>query len=519
MNKITIHKIAGEQTIPPELHGQFIEFLGGCISDGIWVGRRSAIPNEGGVRLAVLDAMERLRPPLLRWPGGCYADMYHWRDGVGNRRKTVWNANFTTWEAEDNGFGTHEFLEFCRAVGAKPWININMLRGTVAEMVDWAEYCNRAGDTALARERAANGSPEPFGVEYWGIGNECWGGGGTYTAQGYADDYRKYASAMPRFVGPGPDGRMAGPEMKLIASGPDGNKPRERVLWTRELLRELKRYRMPPIYGMDLHFYNWNREDGGLREDQFDREGWYRVLFGSMELEEVLREQAALMHEELDGYAPMDRDPFFVPPQLRLIVGEWGNWHGAAFRNAPSLYQQCTMRDALTTAISLDIFHRCSGIVSAACVAQTVNVLNALILTREEHTVLTPNYHVFEMYRPHRGGKVLPLELETDTAWQDGDARVPELYVFASEKDGTVTLNAVNACMEEARTAQLTLPEPMRPVSARVLRGADVHDCNTPEAPDRVAPADAAAPAGTDGRNWTLSLPAASVSVYQFVRT
>ena len=518
MNQITVKSLAGDSVIAPELHGQFIEFLGGCISDGIWVGRDSAIPNENGVRRDVLDALIKLKPPLLRWPGGCYADMYHWRDGVGPERKRVWNTNFTTWDPEDNGFGTHEFIDFCRKIGAKPWININMLRGGVDEMVEWAEYCNRAEPTALSAERAANGSPEPFNVEYWGIGNECWGGGGTYTAQGYANEYRKYASAMPRFSHPGPDGSMVGPELKLIASGPDGNKPRERVCWTRDLLRGLKQYRFPPIYGMDLHFYNWNLSDGGLREEEFDRDGWYRVLYGSMELEEVLREQAGLIREELEGYGPMDRDPFFTPPQVKLIVGEWGNWHGAAFRNAPSLWQQCTMRDALTTAITLDIFHRCSDIVSGACVAQTVNVLNSLILARGEHTVLTPNYHVFEMYRPHRGGKVLPLETKIAAAYEADGARVPELYVFASAKEGTVTLNVVNACMDEAQSALLALPEPMAFASARVLRSGDVHDCNTVEAPERVVPAEGEAPVSADGKHWTLSVPAASVSVFQFVK-
>ena len=440
--------------------------------------------------------------------------MYHWRDGVGPKRTAAWNSNFTTWEAEENGFGTHEFIGLCRKTGAKPWININMLRGSVAEAVEWAEYCNRAEPTPLSLERAANGSAEPFGVEYWGIGNECWGGGGTYTAQGYAFDYRKYASAMPRFVHKTADGCSVGTEMKLIASGPDGNKPHERVRWTRDFLRALREYRFPPIFGLDLHFYNWNLSDGGRREDGFDRE--YRVLYGSTELEGVLREQAALVREALDSYAPEDRDPFFVPPRVALALGEWGNWHGAAFRNTPPLYQQCTMRDALTTAISLDILHRCGDIVSIACVAQTVNVLNSLILTSGEHTILTPNYHVFDLYRPHRGGRVLPLELETGEAFRAGDASVPEVYAFASEKDGIVTLNAVNACMEDAVSAELLLPRESTLSSARVLHSDSVHACNTVEEPERIVPTRAAPPQSPDGKRWTLPLPPASVSVFQF---
>lgn len=188
--------------IDPKLHGQFIEFLGECIDEGLWVGEDSPIENERGYRKATLDALRALQPPVIRWPGGCYADTYHWRDGVGpqSERKTTFNENFATYELDDHSFGTDEFLRLCEMLGAEPWININMLSGTVAEMKDWMEYCNRAQPTDLAKEREANGHKAPYGVKYWGIGNEVWAGGGTMTPRTYLNEYRRFASAMPSFT-------------------------------------------------------------------------------------------------------------------------------------------------------------------------------------------------------------------------------------------------------------------------------------------------------------------------------
>ena len=232
--KIDTSKTKG--TISRELHSHFIEFLGGCIYDGIWVGEDSEIPNVHGLRKDVVDALKRLEPPVIRWPGGCYADTYHWRNGIGPResRPVTYNENFGTYETDSNQFGTHEFMELCSLVGAKPWLNVNMMTGSAAEMREWMEYCNREEETALSRERRENGAREPFGVELWGIGNEVWAGGGTMTPQSYAGEYRKYASSFPNFVSLENGGKPR-TEMKRIASGPDGNKPKERVEWTKQL--------------------------------------------------------------------------------------------------------------------------------------------------------------------------------------------------------------------------------------------------------------------------------------------
>lgn len=504
--------------IRPELHSHFIEFLGNCIDGGIWVGKDSDIPNYDGIRKDVADAVQRLAPPVIRWPGGCYADMYHWRDGIGKKRRVTWNYNFGTHKAEKNEFGTEEFMRFCERVGARPWLNINMLRGTAAEAAEWAEYCNRREETWLSQERAANGHPDPYHVEYWGIGNEAWGGGGTYTASGYADDYRKFSTAMPVFRGEDPTDRSGETGMKLIAVGPDGNKPEERVRWTKEFFHELCKYRFPRLYGMDLHFYNWNLENAGRSETEFDEDEWYHVIYTALELETVIREQYKLIQEGLADAGPAEDGGLQIPAQCRLIIGEWGNWHGSTFDRTPALYQQCTMRDAVTTAVTLDIFHRNCDKVDMACVAQSVNVLNSVILTDGPRMALTPNYHVFQMYMPHRGGTA--LELSCDSGYlcgRDGE-RMENPLVFASEKESVVTISMINIAMDRGVETEIGAEDELEYLEGQVLFAEDPHEYNTPEHPDRVTPRKTEDPKRTGRGTYALSLPAASVSVYQFRR-
>lgn len=511
MKKIRIGDRKEGMTIRPELHSQFIEFLGSCIHDGIWVGKNSKIPNYDGLRKDTVDALRAIAPPVIRWPGGCYADMYHWRDGIGRERRTVWNENFGTQEAESNAFGTDEFMRFCEMIGARPWLNINMLRGTTEEAANWAEYCNRKENTALSAERAENGHPAPYHVEYWGIGNEAWGGGGTYTAQGYADAYRRYASAMPSFQNPFSKEEDSNTQMKLIAVGPDGNKPKERVKWTRDFFEALSQYRFPKIYGMDLHFYNWNLNTEETSETAFAQEDWDRVVRSCMEIENVIQEQYGLIQEGLAKVGTPDPDPFFVRPQCRLVIGEWGNWHRGAFTNRPALFQQCTMRDAITSAVTLNIYQRNCDKVDMACVAQTVNVLNSLILTEGDQTILTPNYYVFQMFLPYRGGTVLDLTCENDGK-VDTDP-----FVFASEKDGIVTLNIINPSMTDEMEIAIEGAD-LCCLRGTVLCAENPNDCNTPRHPERILPRGVAPlERGSDG-TFSAVLPAASIQVYQFQR-
>lgn len=517
MNNVKIGNVQEGKVIAPELHSQFIEFLGTCITDGIWVGRDSDIPNYDGMRKDVVDALAKLQPPVIRWPGGCYADMYHWRDGVGPKRRVTWNENFGTYEQEKNEFGTDEFMKFCALVGARPWLNVNMLTGSTREMVEWAEYCNRKEDTDASRERAANGHPEPYNVEYWGIGNEVWCGGGNYTAESYANEYRKYATAMPGFKPNIPFTESEGVEMKFIASGPDGNKPVERVKWTKDFFAALGKYRMPKLDAFDLHFYNWNLKDLRKPETEFEADDWYSVIHGALELEDVIREQYDLIDAGIRNLPKPEGDLPSAAPECKLVIGEWGNWHGKAFLNRPALYQQCTMRDAITTAITLDIFHRNCDIIDLACVAQTVNVLNSLILTQEDHTILTPNYYVFEMYKPHRGASLLNIEIETEKIGTSEAEKVDRIYALASQKEDIITVNLVNTHLTNATEVRLELPEKYHYAGGRLLKGETPDACNSVRNPEAVIPQDTPEPVQEQG-TWKVILPAASVSVYQFRR-
>lgn len=509
--KIKISTQTKKSFINPYLHGHFIEFLGTCISDGIWVGEDSAIPNTGGMRKDVIDALKKLAPPVIRWPGGCYADRYHWRDGVGPRaqRPVTYNNNFGTKTVEKNHFGTHEFMQLCKLTNAQPWLNINMMTGSPAEMYEWAEYCNRAEPTALAALRAENGSPASFDVKYWGVGNESWAGGGNYTAQGYVDAYRRYATAFPFQGGPERENSPC-----LIAVGPDGNKPEERVKWTKDFFAALCQYRMPPLHGYDLHFYNWNIANPEDNVTVFDEDAWYDVISGSRELESVLLEQYDLIQDGMRA-TPSEPSPFgdFPPPECKLIVGEWGNWHRPQPDAPGALFQQCTMRDAITTALTLDIFHANSDKVYMACVAQSVNVLNSLILTFDDKTVLTPNYHVFEMYQPHRNADALLCETDAPVLKTKATGNVNAVHAFASQKGKEIYVNLINPSIDAECTANIQLDAQAAFSKGVLLGGLDGKAHNTPENPDAVHPVQAP-PLIHSGGGWQVTLPKASVSVY-----
>jgi alpha-N-arabinofuranosidase len=490
--------------IQPELHGQFIEFLGSCIDDGLWVGEDSPIANECGIRVDVLNALKRLQPPMLRWPGGCYADRYHWRDGIGPRdhRPVTFNENFGTYELDRHQFGTDEFLNLCEQVGAQPWISVNMLTGTPREMVEWMEYCNRREPTTLAQERAKNGHPEPYHVRYWGIGNEVWGGGGTLTPEAYVDQYRRFSSAIPSFT------RVIGEQsdMYAIASGPDGNKPNERVNWTKDLFDELARYRQPKINGYDAHFYNWNITHEDDTSTKYTKEGWSRLIKGCLELEDEILRQSQMIQK---GLAGMPLPEVAADPRLQhidLIVGEWGNWHRDATVARPALYQQATIRDAITTALTLDVLQRNCDTVSMACNAQTINVLNALILTDGENMALTPNYHVFEMYKVHRGAMAIRLPR------QDEESKV---YQFASVKDNDITVDLINACTDKGVDVDLAFDSPVKAQSMISLASNDLYACNVPGERPRLAPTHEAL-TSVQGTKVTVALKPASVNTLRF---
>ncbi|MDB5172519.1 MAG: alpha-L-arabinofuranosidase domain protein [Phycisphaerales bacterium] len=442
--------------IRPELHGQFAEHLGGCIEGGIWVGEDSAIPNLGGIRSDVLKALSKIRPPVIRWPGGCFADDYHWEDGVGPRKERPRRVNLWWGQnIETNHFGTHEFLQLCRYLGADPYLAGNLGSGSVREMRHWMEYCNFAGDSTLARRRAGNGSPVPFGVRYWGVGNENWGCGGNFCPEDYAAEYKRYATYLRDFSGVKPF---------LIACGPDGNN----LDWTRRFFSKLGGF--PHIQGYAAHYYCGT---AGPSATEFDVNQWYELLERAARMDDLIVQQRALM----DAADPQRK--------IGLVVDEWGTWHfPTPGRNPLHLWQQNTLRDALAAAITLDVFHRHADKLVIANIAQMVNVLQALVLTRGDRMVLTPTYHVFDLYQAHRGGRSLRTTFDAPPiAFAAGDERrqVAGLSGSASMKGDVLTLTVVNphASFPQEAAVRLTGGASIVEATTSVLTHEDLTAHNT----------------------------------------
>ncbi|ARN63337.1 alpha-L-arabinofuranosidase [Leuconostoc mesenteroides subsp. mesenteroides] len=473
--KVKIEKRQNETKINPRLHGQFIEFLGNAINDGIWVGKESKIPNINGMRLDVINALKEIEPPIIRWTGGVFADHYNWQDGVGEKRKKVFNEGFGTYSVETNEFGTDEFLEFASLIHSEPWINVNLLTGSAREMTEWMEYINRKQSTYLSKKRKDSGHEKPYDVNYWGIGNEVWGGGGMMTPEQYVADYRKYATAAPTFA----LNQFSEDSRYFILSGADANKPKERRYWTKSVMKELARARPPKVDGYDLHWYNWylGNEFSASATD-FNANDWYQVIKGATELEDILKEQYNLIQDGLDQLPEPEGEFDQKLEKMDLILGEWGNWYGRAFFEAKALYQQNTMRDAITTAIVLDILHSNADKVKMASMAQTINVLNALILTNGEQFVLTPVYDIFKMYKVHRNNDVLDVTIT--------DENSDHVKFFASINDKIIYLNVINFDLTETISVDIDLPGLVLQYQKEELAANDMHETNTFEDPNHL---------------------------------
>ncbi len=379
--RFRIHNEGEHATIPAEIYGHFAEHLGTCIYGGLWVGPESEIANEEGYRSDVLAALRELHIPVLRWPGGCFADEYHWRDGVGPRenRPRMVNSNWGG-TVEDNSFGTHEFLNLCEKLGCEPYISGNVGSGTVEELAKWVEYMT-APEGPMALLRAENGRKEPWRVKYLGVGNESWGCGGNMRPEYYSHLYRRYATYCRNFG----ENRLY--KVASGASDYDFN-------WTEVLMKQIGNRLMD---GISLHYYtirDWNNMGSAT---QFNDTDYYNTITKALGIEPVLQRHIALM----DAYDPEHR--------VDLLVDEWGTW----FDEEPGtirghLYQQSTMRDAMVAALTFNIFHRYTKRVKMANIAQIANVLQAMVLTRGSEMVLTPTYHIFRMYRVHQGSEYLP---------------------------------------------------------------------------------------------------------------
>ncbi|MFN8498962.1 MAG: alpha-L-arabinofuranosidase C-terminal domain-containing protein [Anaerolineae bacterium] len=453
-------------TINPNIYGHFSEHLGACIYNGAWVGEDSAIPHSGGLCNDVITALRRIRPPVMRWPGGCFADDYHWRDGIGPTSARPRRINIHWGDVvETNAFGTHEFIRYCEAIGAQPYIAANLGSGTPQEMRDWVEYCNFPDGTMLTDLRAANGAPAPFGVRYWGVGNEAWGCGGHFTPEDYATEYRRHATYLRDF---------GGQPLSLIACGPNGND----LEWTQRFFTKL--FDGAPgarrIHGYAAHYY-CNTPGTAL---EFDDSGWYRLLEQAQGMETLITQQRALM----DAFDPLR--------QIGLVVDEWGAWHQPTpGRNPKFLWQQNTLRDAMLAAITLDIFNRHADKVAMANIAQTINVLQALLLTENGRTVTTPTYHVFDLYQAHQGGQAVRVLFDTPDLTYVSDGTTRRLFGLAgsaSLREQRLTLTVVNPRIGEPVETTVHLLGGGQVIEGRetVLAHSDIHAHNTFDAPDTV---------------------------------
>jgi len=485
LNRLVIHADRGKDTISRFIYGHFSEHLGRCVYEGYWVGEDSPIPNTRGIRNDVVAALKRAKVPVLRWPGGCFADEYHWRDGIGPRAQRPTMIN-THWGGvtENNHFGTHEFLDLCEQIGCEPYICGNVGSGTVREMQEWVEYITFDGKSPMADLRRQNGRDQPWHLKYFGVGNENWGCGGNMTPEFYADQFRRYATYVRNF---------GGNRIFKIACGPNGGDYR----WTEVLMKNAGRQ----MAGLALHYYCGS----GRRSrsaTQFEEVDWFHLLRNALRMDELIAKHVEIM------------DKYDERKRVALIVDEWGAWHQVEPGTNPGfLYQQNTLRDALVAAVTLNIFNQHCDRVHMANIAQTVNVLQALVLTDKEKMIVTPTYHVFELYTPHHDATLLPTELAC-ADYRFGDERIPAVSVSASrDKSGTMHVSLCNLNPNEPMPISAEVQgAKVRSATGRVLTAPDMRAHNTFDQPDQVRPEKFDNVRVTDA-GFEVTLPPKSVTV------
>ena len=482
--RMVINADLGEHTISRHIYGHFAEHLGRGIYDGIWT---KTDTGAWGLREDVIKALRAIDIPNLRWPGGCFADYYHWQDGIGPRaqRPTVVN-NLWGGVTEDNSFGTHDFMELVERLGAEAVIVGNVGSGTVQEMSQWWEYMNHPGTSPMADLRRANGRQEPWNVRYWGVGNESWGCGGNMRPEYYADVYKRFATYLHGYGDVRP--------FRIAAGAAGGN-----YAWTEVMMREAGSM----IDGLDLHHYTitgtWANKG---RATVFSEAEWIELMQEALRTDELITRHATIM----DRYDPARR--------VWLIVGEWGTWHqGEPGSNPGFLYQQNTLRDALAASVSLNIFNKHADRVKMANIAQTVNVLQAMILTQGPQMILTPTYHVFDFYTVHHDAVLLPITLDAGR-YEHGDRSIPALHATASrDAEGRIHLTITNLDPNQPRTVSATVRgRPVSEVSGRILTAETMNAHNTFEQPDAVRPVPFGG-GGLSGETLTVQLPPKSLAV------
>jgi alpha-N-arabinofuranosidase len=487
-NRIVASPEFSKYTISRHIYGHFSEHLGHCIYGGYFVDENSTIPNTRRIRTDIVDALKKIHIPNLRWPGGCFADEYHWNDGIGLRANRPKMVN-THWGGvtEDNSFGTHEFLDLCEMLGTEPYICGNLGSGTVEEMSKWVEYLNFDGVSPMAELRKQNGHEKPWKVQFWGVGNENWGCGGNMTAEFYADQYRRYATYARNY---------GDTKLMKIAGGANSFD----YHWTETLMKNVP---LNMMWGISLHYYtlagDWSKKGSATT---FGESEYFSALKACLRMEELVTKHSTVM----DRYDPEKR--------VALAVDEWGIWTDVEPGTNPGfLFQQNSLRDALIAASTLNIFNNHSDRVRMANLAQTVNVLQALILTDKEKMLLTPTYHVFDLYQVHQDAALIPLTIHTKD-YVFGTEKLPALNASASrDKDGNIHLTIVNIDPANAIDLQVDVPGTQSlKASAQILTSDKFTDHNTFEKPGTLKPV-AFAGVKKTGDSVGMKIPAKSLVV------
>jgi alpha-N-arabinofuranosidase len=498
--------------ISPNLYGHFAENLSGVVYDGIWVGPKSKVPNVDGIRKELIDEMRKIKAPVVRFPGGCFADSYDWRDGIGPVDKRPRRTNFwigvegpqspASHRFDPNEFGTNEFVHFCKLIGSEPYLAANVRSLPAEQFYQWVEYCNSpAGSTTLADLRSAAGFKEPFNVKLWGVGNESWGCGGNFTPQEYAVEFRRFATWVPGF----------GRELSFIASGPNVDD----WSWTRGFLEELVRKgrgQLRSVYGLALHHYAWNLSRGRTQNWEqgkgdalnFDAVDWYELLREGDRMEELINGHWHVMSEE---------DP---DHSVKLVVDEWGPWYRPGSEATPGdqLEQMPTLRDAVFSGMTLDIFNRHPEKIAMANCAQLINCLNSLYLAHDDRFVVTPVGHVFGMYAAHQGGQALRTMFSAPPVQYDRDGKTAFFWGLkgaASRLQNELTLTVVNPDVGESRETEIAVRgASFKSGSATTLTHSDIHAHNTFDQREVVVPQTKSVE--VSGRALAYTFPPASVT-------
>ena len=493
MIKINVDVTNKGPHISKEIYGHFSEHLGRCIYEGLYVGDNSDIPNKNGMRTDVVEALKEIKVPLLRWPGGCFADTYHWRDGIGNNRKRIVN---TCWGdvVEDNSFGTHEFFELCEQLGCKTYINGNVGTGSLQEMCEWIEYMTFGGESRLSLERAANGHKDPWVIDYFGVGNESWGYGGNMTPEYYGGLYRHYQCFLKNYNEEHP--------YQKVCVGPNEDDYR----WTEEILKNCFAYPHPDgRHGfmdiLSVHYYvipgEW--EHKGSATD-FTEDEYYTTIRKAHKMDTILTKHT----EILDKYDPEGN--------ISFAVDEWGCWLDVEEGTNPGfLYQQNTMRDAMVASTTFDIFNKHSKRVKIACLAQMVNVLQAVVLTDKEKIILTPTYHVFNMYKVHQDADLINAEIKGVPAIEiDGEYVAAVTSTISQDALGNINISLTNVSLTDEQEIEIALDAAdMTKCEGKILTGGML-DHNTFDEPDKVSIKDFDKCTYNNGV-LKLSIPACSV--------